>query len=214
VDSEFQKMTINIIPAKKSIAMTLKTGRVLRIIDLQGGQVADLTAFRLNDSSEWLSNGRSFDYGGTLFLTTGSTLFSNKSNPMLSIVADDVGRHDFLYAACSKEMYRIQYGTQENHPNCLDNLRNALAEAMQEPLVIPTPFNVFMNVEIASDGGLTVRPPLSNKGDRIVFKAAMDLTVAISACPADLCNGGFQKPIGYEIIKSLSPQRRSDVRAF
>ena len=195
---------MNIIPAKKCAAITLKTGQFLSIFDIQGGQVADLTAFRLHDSSEWLSNGRSFDYGGTLCFTTGSTLYSNKSNPMLSIVADDVGRHDFLYAACSKEMYHIQYGIKENHPNCLDNLRNALAEAMQEPLVVPTPFNVFMNVEIMPDGRLTIQPPLSSKGDRIVLKAEMDLTVAISACPADICNGGSQKPIGYEIIDDLN----------
>jgi hypothetical protein len=29
---------------------------------------------------------------------------------MLTITADDVGRHDFLYTACSIEMYHIQYG--------------------------------------------------------------------------------------------------------
>ena len=187
--------------------MALKTGQFLCIIDLQGGQVADLTAFRLHDLSEWLSNGRSFDYGGTLYFTTGSTLFSNKSNPMLSIVADDVGRHDFLYAACSKEMYRIQYGIRENQSNCLDNLRNALSEVGPEPVVIPTPFNVFMNVEIMPDGKLTIQPPLSNKGDRIVFKAEMDLTVAISACPADLCNAGSQKPIGYEILDDFTERK-------
>ena len=194
---------MNIIPAKKYAALILKTGQFLCIVDIQGGQVADLTAFRMHDSSEWLSNGRSLDYGGTLYFTTGSTLFSNKSNPMLSIVADEVGRHDFLYAACSKEMYRIQYGIRENQPNCLDNLRNALTEVGQEPLVVPTPFNVFMNVVIMPDGKLTIHPPLSKKGDRIVFEAEMDLTVAISACPADLCNGGSQKPIGFEILNDL-----------
>jgi uncharacterized protein YcgI (DUF1989 family) len=194
---------MNIIPAKKSTALSLKAGQFLSIIDLKGGQVADLIAIRLHDSSEWLSNGRSFDYGGTVYFTTGNTLFSNKSNPMLSIVADDVGRHDFLYAACSKEMYRIQYGIGGNQPNCLDNLRNALKEAGQEPAVIPTPFNVFMNVEILPDGKLKIKPPFSKKGDRIVFKAEMDLTVAISACPAALCNGGSQKPIGYEIVDDI-----------
>ena len=190
---------MNIIPAKKYKGFVLRKGMLLRIVDLQGGQVADLTAFRFHDSSEWLSNGRSFDYGGTIYFTTGSTLFSNKSNPMLSIIADEVGRHDFLYAPCSEEMYHIQYGIKENHPNCLDNLRNAFAEAGQKPIEIFTPFNVFMNVEIFSDGSLTIKPPLSKSGDSIVFKAEMDLMVAISACPAEVCNGGSQKPIGYEI---------------
>jgi uncharacterized protein YcgI (DUF1989 family) len=199
---------MNIIPATKYTSIVIKTGQFLRITDMEGGQVADLTAFRLSDSSEWLSNGRSFDYGGTLHFTTGSTLFSNKSKPMLSIMRDDVGRHDFLYTACSIEMYRIQYGINGDHPNCLDNFQKAFAEAGQKPAEIPTPFNVFMNVEILPDGSLRIEPPLSEKGDSIVFRTEMDLVVAVSACPAMVCNGGLQKPIGYEIANDINELSR------
>lgn len=192
---------MNIIPATKYIALHLKKDDVLRIVDIEGGQVADLTAFRYGDCSEWLSNGRSFDYGGTLLFTTGSTLYSNKSNPMLLILEDDVGRHDFLYTACSQEMYHIQYGVTEYHINCMDNLRKALAEAGQEPAEIPTPFNIFMNVEIQPDGSLEVLPPLSKPGDSIAFRADMELIVAVSACPSYVCNDGSQKPLGYEICE-------------
>ena len=182
------------------MAHHLKNGEVLRIVDIEGGQVADLTAFRYEDCSEWLSNGRSFDYGGTLLFTTGSILYSNKSNPMLSIIEDDVGRHDFLYTACSQEMYRIQYDVTGYHVNCMDNLRKALAEAGQEPEEIPTPFNIFMNVKIQPDGSLEVHPPLSKPGDSIVFRAEMELMIAVSACPSYGCNDGSQKSIGYEIL--------------
>lgn len=193
---------MQIIPATKYKGMILRAGQFLIVTDIEGGQVADLTAFRLKDSSEWLSNGRSFDYGGTIYLTAGSTLYSNKSNPMLSIVEDDVGRHDFLYTPCSKEMYQIQYGVEEYHPNCLDNLRKALIEVGQEPQEIPTPFNVFMNIDVLPDGSLRVKPPISNMGDSIKFRVEMDLVVAISACPAGVCNGGSQKSIGYKIVDS------------
>jgi len=48
---------------------------------------------------------------GTLFKPAFASIFStNPSDPMLTIVADEVGRHDFLYSPCSLEMYRIQYG--------------------------------------------------------------------------------------------------------
>jgi uncharacterized protein YcgI (DUF1989 family) len=190
---------IHIIEATESKAFSLYKNQYVRIIDREGGQVADLTAFRLNDSSEWLSNGRSFDYGGTIYFTTGSTLFSNMSNPMLTIVEDNVGRHDFLFTACSREMYRIQYNIHGYHPNCLDNLRKALAEEGQEPVEIPTPFNIFMNVEVREDGRITVLPPLSKPGDGIVFRAEMAVLVALSACPSYTCNKGTRKSIGYEI---------------
>jgi uncharacterized protein len=56
------------------------------------------------DGRERLSNGRTFDYGGTIYLSTGDVLWSDRSNPMLTIVSDDVGRHDFLYASCRAQI--------------------------------------------------------------------------------------------------------------
>jgi len=44
---------------------------------------------------------------------------------MLTIRSDAVGRHDMFYAACRREMYALQHG-QEDHPNCHDNLSQAL----------------------------------------------------------------------------------------
>jgi uncharacterized protein len=85
------------------------------------------------DGRERLSNGRTFDYQGGIYLSTGDTLWSERSNPMLSIVADEIGRHDFLYAPCSNEMYRKQYGIPDYHPNCHDNLSSALRGLGVEP---------------------------------------------------------------------------------
>jgi uncharacterized protein len=89
--------------------LKLARGEHLRLIDIEGGQTGDLMAFS-QDGSERLSNGRSFDYNGKLRLSVGDVLWSDRSNQMLTIIADDVGRHDFLYASCSIEMYRMQYG--------------------------------------------------------------------------------------------------------
>lgn len=164
--------------------------------------MADLVAFAGGDKTEWLSNGRSFDYGGKIAFSTGDTLYSNKSRPMLSIVDDSVGRHDFLFTACSAEMYRIQYDLDGDVANCLDNLTAALASLGVESHEIPTPFNLFMNVSVDDDGSLRIEPPLTQPGDAVVLRAEMDLEVALSACPAGLCNGGSQKPIGWEILSS------------
>jgi uncharacterized protein YcgI (DUF1989 family) len=69
-----------------------------------------------------------------------------------------------------------------------------------EVLNLPTPLNVFMNVEVHADGTLSIHPPRTSAGDSIVLSAEMDLAVALSACPASLCNGGSAKPLGYEIV--------------
>jgi len=193
-------MTLKTIPACQGDGLRLRRGQLLRVVDPDGGQSGDLVAFGADGSTEWLSNGRSFDYGGKIYFSTGDVLYSNRSRPMLTIVADDVGRHDFLYTPCSIEMYRIQYGVPGPHPNCLDNLAAALADHGVAPHQVPTAFNFFMNVAVEPDGRLVISPPRSRPGDAISLCAEMDLVVALSACSAALCNGGRTGPIAYEIV--------------
>lgn len=189
-----------IVPAAGGAGLVLRRGERLRIIDTEGGQTGDLLAYSL-DGGERLSNGRSFDYGGRIYLSTGDVLWSDRSNPMLTIVEDQVGRHDFLYAPCSLEMYRIQYGVKDHHPNCHDNLRATLQSLGIDPGALPTAFNVFMNVEVAADGTLLIVPPRSRAGDAIVLRAEMDLAVAISSCPAGTCNAGAPpRPLAFEVL--------------
>src|ERR1044072_5527167 len=135
-----------LIAAAQGGGLRLKRGESLRIVDTEGGQSGDLLAFA-QDGSERLSNGRTFDYVGRIYVSTGDVLWSDRSNPMLTIVADQVGRHDFLYASCSIEMYRMQYGVTGYHANCSDNLRAALRELGIEAESLPTAFNFFMNVD-------------------------------------------------------------------
>jgi uncharacterized protein YcgI (DUF1989 family) len=188
------------VPAAGGVGLRLRRGELLRIIDPVGGQSGDLLAYAA-DGRERLSNGRSFDYGGRIYLSTGDVLWSDRSTPMLTIVEDQVGRHDFLYAPCSLEMYRMQYGVTGYHPNCHDNLRAALRELGIDPDPLPTAFNLFMNVDVAADGRLVFAAPRSRAGDVIVLRAEMDLAVAISSCPASTCNGGAPpRPLAFEIL--------------
>lgn len=189
-----------IIPAQTAVGFDARRGQVLRIVDVEGGQVCDLVAFRLDDLTEWISNGRSFDYGSKILFTAGDVLYSNKSAPMLRIVRDDVGRHDFLFTACSPEMFRIQYGVTGHHPNCLQNLTAALAGKGVREHLMPTPFNVFQNSTVKSDGQIVIKPPLWKAGDAVEFLVEMDMSIGLSACSASLCNGGHPKAIGYELL--------------
>jgi len=187
------------LPPQTGTRLLLKTGQCLRVIDPEGEQVADLVAFAYLDLTEWLSNGRTFDYNGTIYLTQGHVLYSSRSRPMLTILADDVGRHDFLFAPCSQEMFQLQYGITDPHPNCLDNLAQALQADGVQSHMIPTPFNIFMNVEIAPNGALHIHPPRSRAGDSITLRAEMDLLVAVAACSAATCNSGRCKPVDLEV---------------
>jgi len=176
-------------------AFVLGHGDVLEIIDVEGEQVADLTAFAVDDPTEWPSSGRTIDYANTIYVTTGHTLYSNRSRPMFTIVADAVGRHDFLLTPCSPEMFATLYKTAGHHPSCFDNLARALAPLGIAPNAIPTTFNVFMNVDVLASGELRIQPPRSRAGDSIVLRAEMPLIVGVTACSAELSNNGRFKPI-------------------
>jgi uncharacterized protein YcgI (DUF1989 family) len=189
-----------VVPAASGVGLRLQRNERLRVIDPEGGQSGDLLAYS-QDGRERLSNGRTFDYGGKIYVSTGDVLWSDLSNSMLTIVSDQVGRHDFLYASCTVEMYRMEYKVVGYHPNCADNLRSALRELGIEPGPLPTAFNLFMNVDIMPDGRLAIAPPRSRAGDSIVLRAEMDLAIALSSCPASTCNGGAPpRPLAFEVL--------------
>jgi len=191
---------MNEIPPRSGTAFRLSRGQRLRVVDPRGEQVSDMLAFNAADVNEVISSGRTLDYASKIFLSTGDPLYSNRSNVMLRIVEDTVGRHDFLLTPCSKDTFRIIYGDENPHRGCFGNLAEALEPYGVKPDQIPTAFNIFMNVTVnGGTGELKVEPPPSKAGDHILFEAEMDLVIGLTACSALQSNNYAFKPIHYRI---------------
>lgn len=183
----------------------LRAGDLLTVQDPTGGQVADLFAFSSTDHGEWLSSGRSIDYANTVRFTAGHVLYSNRSRPLLKIIEDTCGRHDFLLTPCSQETFDLLYPELDGaeHPSCFDNLCRGLAQFDVRPDWIGTTFNIFMNVWNEQESGeLHIDPPTSVAGDRMVLRAEQDLHVGLTACSAEKSNGGACKPIDFSITRA------------
>lgn len=190
----------SIIPPRSGTAFRLARGACLTVTDVRGEQVSDLVAFNAGDVAEAISSGRSLDYASKLYLTTGDALYSNRSNVMLRITEDTVGRHDFLLTPCSKDTFRIIYHDDNPHQGCFGNLEAALAPFGVVGDGIPVAFNCFMNVVIEpATGAFTVEAPLSRAGDFIRFRAEMDLLIGLTACSALQSNNYSFKPIHYMV---------------
>ena len=188
------------IAPRSGVAFLLDKGRRLTVIDPQGEQVADLLAFNRQDIREVISSGRTLDYASRIYLSTGDALYSNRSNILLRIEEDTVGRHDFLLTPCSADTFRIIYGDEHPHQGCFGNLAAALAPYGVEPDAIPSAFNVFMNVPVdGQTGELRVEPPLSKAGDHVTFLAEQDLIIGLTACSALQSNNYAFKPIHYAV---------------
>ncbi|CAN5140234.1 urea carboxylase-associated family protein [soil metagenome] len=183
------------------LALRLSAGQTLRVSSPTGGQVADLTAFAADNPGEWLSSGRTIDYGGTIYVSTGAVLYSNRSTPMLTITADTAGRHDFLISPCSSEMFERLYGAT-GHPSCFENLATHLRPFGIAPDQIPTTLNLFMVVTADPvTGRTTIAPPSSQPGDRVDLRAEIDLIVGVTACSAEITNDGTLEPIDVEVVE-------------
>lgn len=192
---------INEIKKQSGAAFKLKKGQKLKVIDPQGKQVSDMVLFNAEDIREKISSGKTLDFEETILITKGNFLWSNRSRKMMKILEDTNGRNDFLLAPCSPETFKIMYNNSDYHPSCFENLYTNLEKFEIAPDDIPTAFNIFMNVQFASNGKLSVDPPLSKVGDYVIFKAEMDLIVGLTACSAEDSNGGSFKPIHYKIME-------------
>ena len=188
------------IPPRSGTAFNLPAGATLTVIDPDGSQVADLLAFSADDANEVVSSGRTLDYAETIALTTGHVLYSNRSRPMLTIIEDTVGCHDFLLTPCSVDTFLHFYPDKPVHRGCFGNLAEALEPYGVTPDRIPVAFNCFMNVLVdAETGKLSVTPPISTPGDHIAFRAEMDLVIGLTACSAYASNGGSFRPIDFRV---------------
>lgn len=175
-------------------AFVMPAGSTLRIVDIEGEQVADIALFARYDHADSFSPGRTMDYNERVVPQVGDVLYSHRSTPLARIIGDSVGVHDLLLTPCSRTMFERR--GQPNHPSCHDNLAKALAQfGLGEDDVTAT-LNVFMDVRVEQNR-IRIYPPPSRPGDRFELKAETDLIVAVSACSSELTNNGRCKPVGY-----------------
>lgn len=191
--------TTHTIAAQTGHALELKKGKSLRIVDVEGGQVADLVGVCLNNHGEYTSTKVTMDMNGSIHLLPDQIIYSNEYNAVLTLTESSVPTHDLLFPACSPAMYERQYGVKE-HPSCATNLTQVLRPYNIER--IPDPVNIFMNTAVDAAGMVRVETPLSQSGDAVELRAEVDLILAIAACSVDesLCNGQHCTDLRIELL--------------
>jgi urea carboxylase-associated protein 1 len=186
-------------------ATEVKKGQVLRIVDIEGQQVADFICFNLSKLDEKLSVMNTINLNKQVFPRVGYLLLSDEAQPMMTIVADTCGVHDMLAGACSRFTNERRYGVKDTR-NCRDNLAAAVKPWGIAWKDVPFNMNVFMNCPIGPDGNWSIQVPRSTAGDHIDFRAEMDVLAAFSNCPQinNACNAFKLKPLK-AIVYEFSP---------
>jgi len=179
----------------------VEAGRRFRVIDVEGGQVADTWAFVADDPSEHHSAQHTRAYVDRLFPRPGEQFVTNRRRPILTLEEDNTpGVHDMLIAACDPARYE-GLGVRGWHASCEENLHRALEALGVAPIprFAPQPINLFMNTPAGLDGTIQWLPAETEAGDNVVLRAELEIVVAVSACPQDIVAINNRRPSAIEI---------------
>jgi uncharacterized protein YcgI (DUF1989 family) len=176
---------VEVIPARRAVAVRVRRGQRVEVVNTHGRQVVDAWAFAAGDPAEWMSMEHSRVEMGRVGPRVGDTLVTNRRRPILTLVEDTSGGvHDTLLAACDRYRYEL-LGAAE-HDNCTDNLHALLATQGIAIATTPGPLNLFENNAPAADGTIEIAPPVAPPGSHVALRAELDALLVLSACPQDL----------------------------
>jgi uncharacterized protein YcgI (DUF1989 family) len=190
------------VPAREGRGVRVAAGQRFRVIDVEGGQVADTFAFRADDVAEYHPAEHTRAYVSRLFPRVGEPFVTNRRRPILVLEEDaSPGVHDMLCAACDPERY-TGLGVDGWHASCQENLRGAMADLGFDRVEVPQPINLFMNIPVRAGGELGWEPAPTRPGDSVTLRAEMDCFVVVSACPQDIVpiNNGNPTGIAIELL--------------
>ncbi|KAA0083601.1 urea carboxylase-associated family protein [Mycolicibacterium sp. P9-64] len=208
-------MTDDVVAACAPWSAVVKAGQQLQIIDLHGNQAVDTLFYSAHDHAVRYSAQATIAAQGNIFLTTGSVLRATDGTALMTIVADDVGNHDTIAGACSKESNTLRYGYHTVHQHaCAENFLAEAAKWGMGKRDIVSNVNFFMNVPVEADGTLGIVDGLSAPGKSLTLRADVDTLVLVSNCPQinNPCNGFDPTPVRMVIttpdpspVASLAP---------
>ena len=183
------------IPAGGHWSGVIAAGDTLSIIDLEGQQAVDFLCYNAADPEERYHAPNTIKKAGTILLTTGHTLYSDRANPLLTITGDTFGGHDTIGGCCSAPSNRMLYGVPNS--GCRENFLAALRpHGLGWRDIVPN-VNWFMTVPVATGGQAAIATGTSKPGERVDLRAEMPVLVAISSCPQVLnpCNNFKPTPV-------------------
>lgn len=180
-------------------AFQARRGDHIAMVDLEGQQALDFVAHQQADLTEVLSGAHTRRSLKSLYIKKGDVLVSNYGRPMLRIVEDTIGVHDYTIPACDASRYEVDFDVP-GHRNCLDNMFEPLITfGLGSPLQVPEPFNFFQNSPVVEGGRTGVVDPPSRPGERLVLECLVDLVCAVSSCPQDIIPGNGLAPTAFEV---------------
>lgn len=181
-----------VVPRRSGLAWPLRAGQIVRIVAVEGPQVADLNVWSLTNPRErfWAARTRQLHQA---HLTTFDRLWSCLPylRPLLTITADTIqygrdadggGCHDLLGTRCDPYVHKLLNG-EEFDLCCHSNLVRAVRPYHLAERDVHDVLNVFQVTGLTAEGRYFVKPSPARRGDFLECFAEIDVLCAISVCP-------------------------------
>jgi len=203
-----------LIAARSARAFRIDRGQRVRIIEVDGPQVADVNIYGWPDTNEYFSAGATRRLRGGIHVGIGDGLISNpgRERVLMRIVGDTVdhtpGRrgaraHCVILPRCTRAIYEVWAGAT-NHSSCQEQLTAALEEFGLGPDDTHDTLNLFQKVGVDDDGSIFIEEPDARQGDFVELQADVDCLLNVSSCPADAAGGGLAVPVNSGVPKGLA----------
>jgi len=172
------------VDSNGSWSAVVPAGAVLTIVDVGGNQSADFLVFDAHDTAHRYSAPDTLVGQGNAYLREGSVLLSNESLALMTVVVNEIDRHDTIGGACSKESNTLRYGHHVAYQHaCRENFLTEAAVHGMGARDLVSNINWFMNVPVEADGSLGIVDGMSAPGKRVALRAERDVLVIVSNCP-------------------------------
>ncbi len=191
-----------IIPNGEGKMFTVKKGQTLRVIEVEGQQVASLIIYNEHNMKESFcacltrQNSGCFTRTNKLYSKPAST-----EDVMFTVLTEKDRMFWLGPDRCNRFYYEQRHGVK-GHNNCQDILAELIKPYGLTPHDVHEVLNIFMDVVFQEDGTYEfVASPVS-KGDYVDLLAEKDCLVGVAACPDDLSayNNFEAKPLGIQIF--------------
>lgn len=186
----------NIAPRNTGWAAEVKKGQILR---LTARTIIDFVAFDRHDYTEAFDQAPTKDVSNCIYFQRGHTLLSRSGAPLITLIEDGfegLGTHDLQFGMCGRDRHKraaeegrlgeYLHGDDMEVPDhgCAENLTWALEPYGIPYENIPSPVNLFQNMDIDQETGCMTRTQVRPEAPvDLDLRAERDLLVAFSACP-------------------------------
>ena len=202
------------LPGGAHWSFRIGRGRLLRLIDVEGGGCVGMTFFNAFDPLERYNMPDTLKGQHTFRLTVGHCLYSDMGRIFCSIVEDSFGWHDTVCGTSSVKSVEAAFG-----PSSYQNDRNAYLRNGRDSFLIEAEkyglgeqdltanVNWFAKVVCDEEGGLALDETTNAPGSHVDLRFEMDTLVLLHTCPHPLTMPGEypRKGVEWQVFEAEPP---------